>query len=328
MPQLTPQCITAPVLFRKRALIVYNYFMPEMPEVETIVQGLNKKIRNRKILDIWTDWPKYSFLRKYVVGKKIIDVSRRGKNVLIHLSDNHLLLVHQKISGHLLVGKWVKFSNLSTFKVDSLPEGWQKQKWVPVATKSSPLWDPMNRFIRLIFFLDNGKMLALSDLRRFAKVLCGPKEIIYNLPDLKNLGPEPLDKNFSFKKLKELFKGKKGKVKQILMDQNFISGIGNIYSDEILWLAKIHPLRRLEQLKEKELQALYKAMRAVLQKALQLKGTSIDDYRTASGERGRYDLVRYVYQREDELCSRCKTKIKRIKIGTRSAHYCPKCQRI
>jgi formamidopyrimidine-DNA glycosylase len=321
--------------------------MPELPEVETIVRGLNQKIKGRKIIDLWTDWPKYFHpvrsgspqavaavptavggaasngvrlpknkkeFRRRVIGKKIISVERRAKNVLIHLSDNHLLLIHQKISGHLLVGKW-----------RSVNGNWQSAVAGPLSE------DRNNQYIRLIFFLNNGQMLALSDLRRFAKVLCGPKEIIFNLPGLKDLGPEPLDPKFTFKKFEELFNppagGGNDRIKQVLMDQNFISGIGNIYADEILWVAKIHPLARIEKLKEKDLKKIYQAMKFILKKALKLRGTSIDDYRDAEGRRGAYDKVRYVYQREDEPCSRCGTKIKRLKLGGRSAHYCPKCQK-
>ena len=281
--------------------------MPELPEVQTIVDELKKTVKNRRIVDLWTDWSKYRPIRHHVVGKKIIDIERRGKNILFSLSDNHLLLIHQKMSGHLLVGKW------------------KSVKGIWVSTIPGPLLeDRNNQYIRLIFFLDNGKMLALSDLRRFAKILCGPKNIILNLPDIKDLGPEAL--SLSEKVFIELFKKKKGILKSVLMNQNFIAGIGNIYSDEIVWLAKIHPQKRIEKLTLKNLKDLYRAMIKILLKALKLRGTSIDDYRTANGERGRYDLVRYVYQREGKLCQRCGTLIKRIKIGGRSAHFCPKCQ--
>ena len=299
-----------------------------MPEVETIARGLNRKIKNRKILDIWTDWPRYSSLRKHVIGKKITAVGRRGKNVLIYLSGSYLLLVHQKMSGHLMVGKWRSNSNLTKSDFVRLPEGWRGQKWIPEAPKSSPLWDPMNRFIRLIFFLPGGRMLALSDLRRFAKVLCAPEREILNLPEIKKLGPEPLGKNFQFSIFNsQLHRKPKTRIKQALMDQNLITGIGNIYADEILWLAKIHPAARVEKLKEKGLKTVYNSMKKILKKALRLRGTSVDDYRDSGGGRGRYDLVRCVYQREGESCKRCGAKIRRIKLGGRSAHFCPKCQK-
>ena len=308
--------------------------MPELPEVETIVRGLNRKIKNRVIKDIWTDWPKYFKLsksraafKKCVVGKKFIKVERRGKNILLYLSKDYLLLIHQKMSGHMLVGKWQLNSKIHNYGSDELKEKWAEQKWLPDPLRG-PAMDPMNRFIRLIFFLDNGEMLALSDLRRFAKVLCGPQKVILNLSELKNLGPEPLDPKFSYIVFRKLFFNKRGRIKQILLDQNFISGIGNIYADEILWLSKIHPLTKAETLNEAELRIIYRAIRKILQKALKLRGSSIYDYRDSAGKRGAYDQVRYVYQREKEPCPRCKTKIKRLKIGSRSAHYCPHCQKI
>jgi len=300
--------------------------MPELPEVETIVKGLRKKVRNRKIIKIWTDWPKYFKLPKlqkeferHVVGKKIIAVERKGKNVIFTLSDNHILLIHQKLSGHLLVGAWHQRKS-----DEQLLEKWQKEKWIPDA-KTGAYWDDRNRFIRLVFYLDNKQMLVLSDLRRFAKVLCGPKEIILALPDLIDLGPDAL--NLSQKEFLNLFKNKKGVIKQLLLDQNFIAGIGNIYADEVLWFSKIHPKTRAENLKKSDLKILYNAIRKILQKALKLGGSSIDDYRTVEGKLGTYHLTRYVYQREGEPCYRCGAKIARIKIGSRSAHFCPKCQK-
>ena len=307
--------------------------MPELPEVETIVGGLNKKARNQKIVDLWHDWPKYfkqiggeKIFRKHVIGKKILEFRRRGKNILIHLSDDHLLLVHQKMSGHLLIGRWKKNEavRFSTNK-GGLDKSWSDQKWIPDHPQG-PLTDPMNRFIRIIFFLDSGKMLALSDLRRFAKILCGPEQEIIALPDLALLGPEPLE--ISFGEWKKLFDNKRGKIKQVLMDQNFLVGIGNIYADEILWLSKIHALTPVDKLKIKDLKTLYEATKKILKKALRLRGSSIDDYRDAEGRLGAYHTKRYVYQRESEPCQRCGTIIKRIKIGGRSAHFCPKCQKL
>ena len=325
--------------FSGAGVFVYNDLeMPELPEVETIARGLNRKLKGRKITGLWTDWPKYfsarggfpsgggrsrgeAAFRRHLVGKSITGVSRRAKNIFIHLSDNHLLLIHQKMTGHLMVGKWKPFKN------QKVEERWQNQKWIPDPPRG-PLMDPMNRFIRLIFFLDNGTMLALSDLRRFAKVVCGPRTEILNAEDIKKLGPEPLQPDFTFKKFSALFKGKRGRLKQVLTDQNFISGVGNIYADEILWVARIHPLKKVENLKEKYLRTIFGAMKKILRKALRLRGTSIDDYRDAAGRRGGYDQVRYVYQREGEACPRCGAKIKRLKIGGRSAHFCPRCQKI
>ncbi|MEK7117566.1 MAG: bifunctional DNA-formamidopyrimidine glycosylase/DNA-(apurinic or apyrimidinic site) lyase [Patescibacteria group bacterium] len=290
--------------------------MPELPEVETVVRDLKKRVAGRRILDAWTDWPKYfkglslAQFKKHVVGKKILGVTRRGKNILIEISSGHLILVHLKMTGHLLLGSW---------KLDVgrwMPEGEPKE-----------MRDPKNGFIRLIFYLDSKKypMLALSDMRRFAKVLCGPKDKILNLPDLKDLGPEALE--ISYKDFRELFKTKKGKIKQVLMDQKFVVGIGNIYSDEILYTAKIHPLSRVEKLKEPQIKVLYSAMKKILEKGIKMRGTSSDDFRDTYGKKGNYGSVILMYQRHGQRCAKGHF-IHRIKVGQRSAHFCPICQRL
>lgn len=290
--------------------------MPELPEVENTVRDLRKVLVNKKIIGLWTDWPKYfkkpeniNFFKECVFNKKIKDIKRRGKNILFFLGDDIILLVHQKLSGHLLYGQWVFKNNK-----------WQSLKAGPLKN------DIHNQYLRLIFFLDNKKMLALSDLRRFAKVLCGKREEVLNLKDLKELGPEPLEKNFSFLKFKERFKNKKGKIKFLLMDQKIISGIGNIYADEILFLSKIHPFSKAENLKEEDFKNIYQNMKKVLKKAIKLGGASVDDYRKIDGSLGKYQEKRFVYQREGEKCYFCNSVIKRIKLNSRSSHFCPNCQ--
>ncbi|MEK7635903.1 MAG: DNA-formamidopyrimidine glycosylase [Patescibacteria group bacterium] len=311
--------------------------MPELPEVQTIVEDLKKKVVGRIITGVWFDAPKIITLRlaqgdgersrtikkpkatefqKQIKGLKITDIQRRGKNILIYLVKSYklkakscyLLLIHQKMTGHLLVGKWQMVNG----KVESLIKGLLREK--------------VNNYIHLIFYLDNGWQLALSDLRKFAKVLFGLKEEIENLPDLKMLGPEPLDESFKIDKFISLISLEKRKIKQVLMDQEVISGIGNIYSDEILWQAKIHPFTPANRLKTGQLKTIYSSMRQILKKAIKLRGTSISDFRDTSGKSGAYADIRKVYAKEGEKCQRCQTLIKRIKIGGRSAHFCPKCQ--
>ncbi len=292
--------------------------MPELPEVQTTVDDLNKKIKNHKILKVWSDWSKYfrfspgreKFLT-HIVGKKILRIFRLGKNILFELSDKHLMLIHQKLTGHLLVGRW---------KWDT-----RKKVWSSVNSKS-PLAQPINQYIHLMFWLSGNKMMGLSDVRKFAKAIEGPREIVLNLPDLKDLGPNPMDPKLTFEKFRKLF-ARRGRIKQVLMDQNIISGIGNIYSDDILYTAKIHPLSRVEKLKESQISAIYIAMKKILKLALKLRGTSIDDYRTPSGESGYYQKARLVYQREGEKCPRGHI-IKRLKLGGRSAHFCSKEQKL
>jgi formamidopyrimidine-DNA glycosylase len=291
--------------------------MPELPEVETIVRELNKEVLGRTFLDVWTDFKKmikkpksFGEFRKEIKGKKILNLRRRGKNIIFELSGNSFLLIHQKLTGHLLLGKWKL----------------EKGKWIS-EIPGPLLEDPMNNFLHLIFWLNDKRQLALSDLRKFAKVELLNKEELEK--ELKSLGPEPLEKDFSFEKFKEqILKKKRGKIKQVLMDQNVISGIGNIYSDEILWQAKIHPFKDISKLREEELKEIYLAMREILKKAIAAKGESISDFRRITGEKGGFDPLRKVYRREGEKCSRCGTIIKRIKIGGRSAHFCPTCQKL
>lgn len=289
--------------------------MPELPEVETIVSGLKKTIVGLKIKDVWSDWGKtiknpFDKFKKELINRKIKGVRRRGKNILIDLDKNKTLLVHQKLTGHLLYGKW-KFI---------------KGNWKPVS--KGPLEERVNNYIHLMFYLSNGEMLGLSDLRKFAKVILADTDELNKLADIKNLGPEPLSQTFTFKKFKKILKKKRGKIKQILMNQEVIAGIGNIYSDEILWTAKINPFKETSALKDDELKKIYSAIKSVLKKAISVRGDSMSDFRDIFGRKGGYQNIQKVYQREGNPCQRCKTKIERKKIGGRSAHFCPKCQRV
>ena len=289
--------------------------MPELPEVETIVRDLNKAILGRKIEDVWSDFKKmikkpkdFEQFKKEIKSKKIQKVWRKGKNIIFDLSSGFSLLIHQKLTGHLLLGKW-----------ELEKGGWQAKFPGPLVE------DPMNRFLHLMFWLDDGRMLALSDLRKFAKVELLDQEELKK--ELSSLGPEPLEKSFTFEKFKKTLESKKGKIKQVLMDQTIIAGIGNIYSDETLWEAKIHPFREISKLNEGEIKRIYGAMQKILKKAIEVKGESISDFRRISGEKGGFDPLRKVYRREGQKCSRCGTIIKRIKLAGRSAHFCPNCQK-
>ena len=291
--------------------------MPELPEVETTVKGLNAKVLKRAFVDVWSDWEKiikkpknFNEFKKDLKGKKIIKVWRRAKNIIIDLSDGYSLLIHQKMTGHMLAGKWKEVDN----------------KWRP--EKEGPLSDPYNRFLHVIFFFDNKEMMALSDVRKFAKIELWKTNDLLNSKEFQSLGPEPLDKNFTLEKFKDRFKNKKGKVKQILMKPEIIVGIGNIYASEILWLAKIYPEKNIADLKEKELKLIYEATVKVLEAGVRLGGESFSDYRKPDGTKGNFDGERKVYKREGQKCGRCGTKIKRVKFGGRSSFFCPNCQKI
>lgn len=288
--------------------------MPELPEVQTIVNELNKSIVGQEITKIWLDAPqiiKEPTPREWISklkGSKILGIRRRAKNILIDLRDDNMLLVHLKMTGHFLVGKWRIVNGVA----------------LPVSPAF--LKERVNRYVHLILYLKSGLMLGLSDMRKFAKVVFGKRDDIELSDNLRELGPEPLDPKFTFAKFSELIGAGKKNIKQVLMDQGVISGIGNIYSDDILWAAKISPLKTAHALNLVEKKNMWTAMKRILRKAIKLRGTSISDYRDPMGQLGSYADARLVYRREGEACKRCDSKIKRIKIGGRSAHYCPRCQ--
>lgn len=275
--------------------------MPELPEVETTVKGLETKVLNRTFVDVWSDWEKaikkpanFKLFKEKIKNKRIKKIWRRAKNVIFDLSENYSLLVHMKMTGHLLTGNWEK--------------------------------DPMNDFLHLIFFLDNGEKIALSDARKFAKAELWKTEELKK--ELEKLGPEPLENSFTFKKFEKILKNKKGKIKQLIMDQTIIAGIGNIYASEALWHAKIHPEKQVFKLSKKELKDLYFAIKKVLELGIKLGGESFSDYRKSDGTKGNFDKERKAYKREGQKCQRCGTKIKRIKVAQRSAFFCPACQKL
>ena len=291
--------------------------MPELPEVETIVRGLKKKILNLKIKNVWSDSKKmikkpkqFNLFEKELKGKIVKNVRRRGKNILIDLSGNKVLLIHQKISGHLLYGRWKK----------------EKEKWVS-EIQGSLMNDFWNNFLHFIVFFNNNEQLALSDLRKFSKIELWDREKLEMSKCLQSLGPEPLEKDFTFKKFKEaLSKRRSGKIKQILIDQKIIVGIGNIYANEILWKSKVNPFKDLKELKEKDLMEIYRNIKIILREAIRLKGSSASDFRRLDGRKGEFDKLLNVYGRDKKQCPVCKNKIKRDKISGRSTFFCPKCQ--
>jgi len=292
--------------------------MPELPEVETTVRGLNRALNSlsARFIDVWTDCWKiikkpanFENFRAEIKNKKIEKIWRRGKNIIFELSEGYSLLIHQKLTGHLLYGCWVK----------------KNGNWLPIG--NGVLVDRVNNYIHLIFFLNNEKMIALSDLRKFAKVELWKTRELLNSNELNSLGPEILEKSFTLEKFKGALSKKKGRIKEVLMDQAVISGVGNIYSDEALWRARVNPFKRVSDLTEGELGKIYDSLQDVLRKSIKLHGESFSDYRDVNGEKGGFDEIRMVYRREGEKCSRCGAIIGRKKMGSRSAHFCPNCQK-
>ena len=202
----------------------------------------------------------------------------------------------------------------------------ENNRWKSV--EKGPLEEKINTFLHVIFFLDNKDMIALSDVRKFAKVELWKTEDLLNAKEFKGIGPEPLEKIFTFSKFKECLKNKRGKVKIVIMKPEIIAGIGNIYASEALWWSKIHPEKDVSKLNEKELKLLYESIKNVLESGIRLGGESFSDYRDVDGKKGNFGSERRVYKREKEKCARCSTIIKRITFGGRSAFFCPQCQNI
>ena len=185
--------------------------------------------------------------------------------------------------------------------------------------------DPYNRFIRLIFYLSNGKTMELCDTRKFAKVTLVPTETMYDTVHLKGIGPEPLEKDFTFDIFKkQLNKRSTGKIKLVLMDQMIIAGIGNIYADESLWRVGIHPETLVGDISDKKLKELYMAVRTTLSKGIDFGGDSMSDYRNIHGEKGKFQEQHRAYRKTGTPCSKkgCRGKITRIVVGGRSTHFC------
>lgn len=300
--------------------------MPELPEVHTTATILNSLISNKKIVSVWTDYnsPHYTgkenikdpvYFKEFeskILNTKVLKVERRGKNILIQIEREQTIIIHMKMTGHLLYGEFV---------LDSKNNIWK-------AKTKGPLQDPFNRFLHFVITFSDGTNLAFSDMRKFATVI-----LIKNPEELKkkfsSLGPEPLEIIFDWKIAKErLLKKKNQKVKTVLMDQNLIVGIGNIYSDEILWASKINPERTVLSLTDLNYKDIVKNAKNILAKGIDFGGDSMSDYRNPYGEPGEFQLHHNAYRRTNLPCKRkgCRGVIERKVINGRSAHFCSVCQ--
>ncbi|MFA6446213.1 MAG: bifunctional DNA-formamidopyrimidine glycosylase/DNA-(apurinic or apyrimidinic site) lyase [Candidatus Paceibacterota bacterium] len=301
--------------------------MPELPEVQTTVNGIKEHTIGMVIRDVWTNYnssfyagkdniknPKYfSLFKKQIIDSKIIGADRRAKNVLINLSCGKTILIHMKMTGHLLYGN---------YSYDKKTKTWR-------AKQAGSLQHPLNQFIRLVLTLSNNKHLVLSDMRRFAKVTLIDSKGLEEHKDIHILGPEPLEDNFTFNILKGCLNKKSGgRIKTVLMNQKVIAGIGNIYSDEILWRAGVHPEERVKNIPETKLKLIFKAIKDTLKKGIDLGGDSMSDYHNILGEKGLFQNTHTVYRRTGLSCLKrgCSGTIQRKKVGGRSAHFCPVCQ--
>jgi formamidopyrimidine-DNA glycosylase len=268
--------------------------MPELPEVETIARGLASGADNligRRVVRAHASWkrtvaqPSAARFAQRIAGQRVVTIGRRAKFVRITL-DKDTLLIHLRMSGDLLTGYSEK---------------------------------PLGSHSRLQIWFEDGLQLSFQDPRKFGRVwlLANSEEVT------GKLGPEPLAAKFTPARFHQMLAAKKRQLKPLLLDQTFIAGLGNIYADEALWVAKLHPLKLSHQVTKPQASELLKGIRKVLAEGIQRNGASIDwVYR--GGEAQHHFKV---YQRTGEPCPHCGTKIKRITVGQRGTHFCPKCQR-
>jgi len=279
--------------------------MPELPEVETIKTQLEKLIVGKKVEKVEVGLPRMVKLsldkfRRIVVGSKIRSIKRRAKILIFELSNGWSMLVHLKLSGRLIFHR-----------------------------KGEALKDEDTKWNHLIYHFSDGSRLFHNDLRQFGYVKLIETIQLTDFFKKEKLGPEPLERDFNFNDFLVILKRKpKAKIKQFLMDQRNIAGIGNIYSDEILFFAKVHPLRKISGLKPEEIKKIFEGIKKILPEALKFQGSSVDLYLTAFGREGEYVPRLKVYGREKKKCKKCGGTVQRLKIGGRSAHFCPQCQKL
>lgn len=277
------------------------YPVPELPEVETITSQLNRKIKGKTIKSVNVRLPKLvkyplKKFKELVSGQRVKKVERRGKLVLIELSQGYFLVIHLKLSGQLIY-----------------------------RTKKENI---LGKHTHLVYYFTDQSKLLHNDLRQFGFVKVVPKKELAAFLKKEKLGPEPLEREFILSLFKKkLAQRKKSKIKILLMDQSFVVGIGNIYANEILFSARVLPSRTAGSLKSEEIERIYKGIKKILSLAIKKRGTSDRDYVDARGREGEYVRLLKVYGREGKPCLICKNKIKRIKMGGRSSFVCDKCQK-
>jgi formamidopyrimidine-DNA glycosylase len=292
--------------------------MPELPEVETVARDLQRWVAGAQITDAEVRWartirhpePAEQFIAE-IRGAQISRVGRRAKSVLLHLADGRVMTVALRMTGALIVA--------------------------PPGTPDDP-------YARVVFSLADGRQLRYRDVRKFGRIGLweggglvwrrrGKKKRMaevkspYRVGDVFGRhGPEPLATTFSAARLAERLKGRSARLKTLLLDQSFIAGVGNIYADEALWRARLHPMRRADSLTPGEVRRLHRAIRSVLRQGISNRGTSFGDYVGADDRPGDNAERLAVYRRTGEPCYRCGRTIQRVVIGQRSTHFCPHCQ--
>lgn len=289
--------------------------MPELPEVETIIRGLQNKLPGLKVTGVEVNIPKWErTLRqdglepeKDLIGHKVRTVRRRAKLVLVDLGNDTTLIFHLKLTGQLV---------FEDAKHHVTPGGHP----VPSFNTTQP-----NKSTHAIFSFDNGSHLYFNDTRMFGFVRLVPTNKVDEIPFVKSYGPEPLSKDFTEEVFAERVKRRpRMKIKVLLMDQTFVAGVGNIYANEALWEAGIHPLRTAGSLTEKELDSLYRAVKHVLEVGIANKGTTLSDFVDAQGNKGGNQSFLKAHNQVGESCPKDDGGlIKKVVVGGRGTFFCP-----
>lgn len=283
--------------------------MPELPEVQTVVNQLNRKIVGKKIARFASDWrkqifPSYAVFARNVKNAKVLGVRRFGKHIVIDLDNGCSIAAHFKMTGHFLV------KNSSNRESTAFTE------------------DSRNKYIHHIATFSDGATLEFSDMRKFGWMRAVKTAEVEDLPSIATLGIDALSSKFTVKHFQELLSRKKERpIGVVLLEQNIISGIGNIYRSEALFLAGILPTRLIKNIKQEEWKKLLTSIKTILRKSVKMRGTSDSDFRDTDGLTGGFQRVLNVYARGGEPCRKCGTIILRKKLGQRSIFYCVKCQR-
>ena len=273
--------------------------MPELPEVETVKESLKlrltgKRIKKVKVIyDNIIAYPKVNEFVKEIANQKINDLKRRGKFILFEL-DDYYLLSHLRMEGKYF------FKNKE---------------------------DEILKHEHIIFDLDNDEELRYMDTRKFGRMYLIKKEDIDNIGPLRELGLEPWDENLTSDYLLDIYKKKRLPIKSVLLDQSIIVGIGNIYANEILFLCKINPLKKCNEITKKEAFNIIKYTRKVLEEAIKKGGTTIRTYSSVDGVHGLFQEELLVHGKDNGICPKCNSKIEKIRVGGRGTYYCPNCQK-
>jgi len=298
--------------------------MPELPEVETIRIGLVRRVEGLTVKDIEVRVEKlFKGDIKDVIGVKIIGIRRRAKVLIIDLSNSKSLLIHLKMTGQLVY----QSADEKEKVVGGLARNASKLSCMAGGHPQKSYNQPLpHKHTHIIFTFTNGGYLYFNDLRKFGWMMIVKTNEVGEMEFMRELGLEPLDEQFKMQKskIKMAMQNLKRPIKTLLTDQSFIAGVGNIYSDEILYASKIRPNRSSSSLSNKEIDKLFEVIPIVLKKALKYGGTSDSTYVGVDGERGDYLKVASMYHQKLDPKGH---KVTKIKIGGRTAHFCPICQK-